>query len=353
MSRLRLLLLVTGMGALMSGGPAFAVVAPEGEGVAVSQQSARAVTLLESAARTARTATWSGTQHVVSTRSGEPRFTVLQIQHTPGTGSTIRVPGSEEEALAADSLDQKLLLLLARHYDLRISADTSCAGHRVRVVEALRPGLTGPAALAGRFWVDQTTGLLLRRDVLDEDGDIVRTSSFVSLTIAPGASKLTPAAYTKRDVLRATGRHLDDAQLQALQAQGWPVSTALPSGLELFEARLHDGDSGDVLQLSYSDGLSTLSLFVQKGELPAGSGVQGSARPMAGSTVWVSPGAAEQVVWSGGGRTWTLVSDAPQTTIVQAVTALPHTRTLRVEDGLASRTWRGMSRVGSWLNPFE
>jgi hypothetical protein len=74
---------------------------------------------------------------------------------------------------------------------------------------------------------------------------------------------------------------------------------------------------------------------------------------MAGSTVWVSPGAAEQVVWSGGGRTWTLVSDAPQATIVRAVTALPHTQAGAVDDGLASRTWRGMSRVGSWLNPFE
>jgi negative regulator of sigma E activity len=353
-SRLRLLLLVTGLGALMSGGPVFAVVAPDGDGITRVQQSGRAMTLLESAARTARTSSWSGTQHVVSTRSGEPRFTVLQIQHTPGTGSTIRVLTSEDEAVAADSLDQNLLLVLARHYDLRILADSMCSGRRVHVVEALRPGLTGPSAIAGRFWVDQATGLLLRRDVLDEEGEIVRTSSFVSLAITPLPSAPIPAAYVNRGVLRPSGRHLDDGQLQVLEAKGWPVASALPSGLELFEARLHDGDSGDVLQLSYSDGLSTLSLFIQNGVLPGGHHVvPGTARPMAGSTVWVSPGAAEQVVWSGGGRTWTLVSDAPQATIVQAVTVLPHTKAAAVDDGVVSRAWRGMSRVGSWLNPFE
>jgi negative regulator of sigma E activity len=353
-SRLRLLLLMTGLGALMSGGPVFAVVAPEGEGVTTAQESGRAVSLLESAARTARTTSWSGTQHIVSTRSGEPRFTVLQIRHTPGTGSTIRVLASQDEAVAADALDQKLLLLLARHYDLRVVADTLCGGRHVHVVEALRPGRTGPAALAGRFWVDEATGLLLRRDVLDEDGDIMRTSSFVSLAMTPPAAKRLPAVYANRGVLRPSGRHLDSSQLQVLQTQGWPVASTLPSGLELFEARLHDGDSGDVLQLSYSDGLSTLSLFIQHGELPVSTGQRaGTPRPMAGSTVWVSPGAAEQVVWSGAGRTWTLVSDAPQTTIVQAVSALPHTQAAVVDDGLAQRAWRGMSRVGSWLNPFE
>jgi negative regulator of sigma E activity len=353
-SRLRLLLLVTGLGALISGVPAFAGVGPDSGGIAVAQRSAQAVRLLESAAQTARTASWSGTQHVVSTRAGEPRFTVLQIHHIPGTGSAVRVLSSQDQAVAADSLDEHLLLLLARHYDLRVIADTLCSGRPAHVVEALRPGISGAAALAGRFWIDEATGLLLRRDVLDEDGDIMRTSEFVSLSMAPKASALVPAAYTSGGLLRPTGRRLDDSQLQVLEAQGWPVASALPAGLELFEARLHDGDSGDVLQLSYSDGLSALSLFVQNGELPRGArDVPGSARPMAGNTVWVLPGAAEQVVWAGGGHTWTLVSDAPQSTIVQAVGALPHTPRLAVHDGLARRTWRGMSRVGAWLNPFD
>ena len=113
---------------------------------------------------------------------------------------------------------------------------------------------------------------------------------------------------------------------------------------------MHEGDAGDVLQLSYSDGLSTLSLFVQKGELPDKE--EGTARPVGGGTVWVSAGTPERIVWAGEGRTWTLLSDAPESTVADALLVLPHTQT-PVEDGAVSRVWRGMAVVGAWLNPFD
>lgn len=342
------MLAVAGLGALMSAGPCFAVVAPDPDSGASVQQSARAVSLLAAAAETARTRSWGGIQHVVSTRAGEPRLTVLQIQHTAGSGSTLEVLSTADEAVAADGLDHNLLTLLARHYDLRVAADTLCGGRPAHVVEAFRPGEKGADAVAGRFWIDGATGLLLRRDVLDESGLVARSSSFVSLSV--GAVPVVPATYSSKEIIRPSGELLDNAGLQQLEDDGWPVASQLPSGLELFEARLHDSDAANVLQLSYSDGLSTLSLFVQKGQLPPGE--VGTPHPMAGQTVWVSTGAAEQVVWAGAGRTWTLVSDAPDSMIVQAVTVLPHTPGPPASDGLLSRTWRGMSRVGSWLTPF-
>ena len=233
----------------MSSAPVFAhdPPVPDHDRPPVTTSSAQAVGLLESAATAARTLTWSGTQQVVSTRFGEPRLTVLEIQHAPGAGSTVRVLLSQDQAVASDVLDQSLLSLLTRHYDLRVAGDSVCAGHHARVVEA----------------------------------------------------------------------------------------------------RMHE----DVLQLSYSDGLSTLSLFVQAGELPGDPG--GSARPMGGGTVWVSPGATERVVWSGDGRTWTLLSDAPGSTVEDTVLVLPHTAAAVTDDGVLDRAWRGMSRVGSWLNPFD
>ena len=353
MSRLRLLLLVAGLGALMTSGPVSAVVAPgpEAEALPAAGPVSRALVILESAALAARVRTWSGTQHVVSTRSGEPHFAVLQVQHTPGQGSTVQVLASEGLAVAPDALDQSLLSLLASHYDLRVAGAGACAGHRARVVEALRLGQSGPKALAGRFWIDDATGLVLRRDVVDDGGRVVRSSAFVSLTV--GSRDAVPVSYSaatpSAGVMHATGQHLDDPELQVLVAQGWPVSRELPSGMELFEARMHDGALGDVLQLSYSDGLSTLSLFVQKGELP--SSTSGTPQSVGGQ-VWVSPGTTERVVWSGGGRTWTLVSDAPDATVRSAVLALPH-GPAHQDDGMLARTWRGMSRVGAWLNPFE
>jgi negative regulator of sigma E activity len=153
------------------------------------------------------------------------------------------------------------------------------------------------------------------------------------------------------EVLHPTGQHLDHAALDTLADAGWPVVRTLPGQMELFDARLHDADGGDVVQLSYSDGLSTLSLFVQNGELPGG--LSGRTRTMGGSPVLVSHDVLERVVWSGGGHTWTLVSDAPESVVDQAVVALPHATPRPHHDGLVPRVWRGMSRVGSWLNPFE
>jgi len=127
--------------------------------------------------------------------------------------------------------------------------------------------------------------------------------------------------------------------------------TITSASFDLFEARLHDTGATPVLQLSYSDGLSTLSLFVQRGWLDGDPA--GTARSLDGGTVWVEQGAPERVVWSGGEFTWTLVSDAASETVTEAVTALPHQLSVVDDDGVPERVWRGMARVGGWLNPFD
>ncbi len=347
---LRLLLLVTGAGAVLSGIPSSALTAPAaGEGQPVPTSSAAAFNLLEDAARASRSQSWSGIQHVVSVRDGQPSFTVLRVQHTPGTGSAAHVmtAGADQAGtLASDVLDSKLLSLLARRYSLQMAGLGECAGRRALVVEARRPGVAGRAGLAGRFWLDRQTHLVLRREVHDGSGSVIRSSAFVEMSM--GAVATSEARVVEQ--VRPTGQRLDAGALQAMADKGWPVVHQLPSGLELFEARLHDSDGADVLQLTYSDGLSTLSLFVQDGELakdPAGT-----AHSVGGGTVWVGKGSPERVVWSGEGRTWTLVSDAPEAVVADTVLVLPHSQAAPAADGVGSRVWRGMSRVGGWLNPF-
>lgn len=344
-----MLLLLAGLGALVGGAPSAAFVTDPGGGsggAAVATRSAQALDLLKAAARTARASAWSGTQHILSTRSGEPRFVALRVHHVPGSGRVAEVLHAPSQAIATeDVLDQELLVLLARHYELRIVGPTVCSGRPARLVEVFRDA-TKPTSVAGRFWIDDVTGLVLRRDVLDAEGSLVRSSEFVSLRMGVAAAKVTG------QVLRPSGKRLDDWGLADLRREGWPISGTLPSGLELFEARLHNEDTDtEVLQLSYSDGLSTLSLFVQAGDLPEDR--SGSARSMAGRTVWASSGTTERLVWAGGGHTWTLVSDAPDGTVEGAVLTLPHSGAGAVDEGVLKRAWRGMSRVGSWLNPFH
>ena len=352
MRGLRPLVLLAGAAALLSASPCSALVWPDPahERTPVDAMASPGLKLLRMAAWTSTVRPWTGVQRVVSLSGGLPRFSVVKVAHTPGLGSDLHVVASGQAGLVPDVLDARMLGVLAGHYDVVLSGWQACAGRRAQVLEARRPGLTGPRAVAGRFWLDPSSGMVLRRDVLDAAGAVVRTTAFDDLKVGPLLPVHQPASS-----VAAPGKVLDDGALRALEAQGWPVVHVLPAGLELFEARMlteaatDAGDAG-VLQLSYSDGLSTLSLFVQDGDLS--SKPPGTARPVGGGTVWVSAGNPQRVVWSGEGRTWTLVSDAPESTVDDALLVLPHTAA-PVGDSPVSRVWRGMAVVGSWLNPFE
>jgi negative regulator of sigma E activity len=347
-SRLRLLLLVSGACALLTGGTVFACVAPgpEAETLPVPSRSANAMRLLEAAAVVARTRSWSGTQSIVSTRAGEPHFMMLTVHHTPVEGSRVASVVDDSEGIALDLIDDTLFSLLVSHYDVAVVGDTLCNGRRTVLVEARRPGVIGVGGVAGRFWIDELTGLVLRRDILDDGGAVVRSSAFVSLDVEATAPKATAA-----QVAEPAGEKLSDDEVRELVGEGWPLLDHLPSGMEVFDARMLREDGHDVVQMSYSDGLSTLSLFVQQGVLPANA--KGGVRLVGGTLVRVSGTTPEQLVWSGGGHTWTLLSDAPESAVEEAVLVLPHADPPPEHDGMGGRVWRGMSRVGGWLNPFQ
>ncbi|MCU1622848.1 MAG: putative sigma regulatory protein MucB/RseB [Frankiales bacterium] len=344
MSRLRLLLLVGCVGALVSGGSVLACVAPDPtEPTATPAGSVSALGLLQRAAAVTRSTSWKGVQSILSTRGDMPHYDVLIVTHTPGAGSTVEGVADNGRGVAPDLLDDNLFALLARHYDLRVAGAAKSDGRDTLLVEAGRPGETGASAVAGRFWIDRVTHMVWRRDVMDDDGGVVVSNAFSELRI----TDTPPRPTTKSIAAVPPTTHLDDRQVQQLIDDGWPIVDHLPSGLELFDARLHpDG----VVQLAYSDGLSTLSLFVQHGALPAGTG--GVLREVGGGLVHVTSTAPEQLVWSGGGRTWTLVSDAPESTIDEAVLVLPHADPPVAGEGVGDKVWRGLSRVGAWLNPF-
>jgi negative regulator of sigma E activity len=343
-SRFRLLLLIGCFGALVSGGSVLACVAPDpGEPATSPARSVTALALLERAATVSRSTSWRGTQNVLSTRGDMPSFDILDVQHHPGAGSTVVGLADSWRTVAPDLIDDAMFALLTRHYDLTVVGARLCGGRHTTLVEARRPGRTGLGAVAGRFWIDRQTHMVWRRDVLDDAGAVVVSSSFTELGFTTAQPSTQPTASADPSAAR-----LDDHQIQQLIEQGWPIVDHLPSGLELFDVRRH-GDG--VVQLAYSDGLSTLSLFVQQGALPAGTG--GTTREVGGTLVHLTSTAPEQLVWAGGGRTWTLVSDAPDTTIDQAVLVLPHADPPSPHEGMGQRVWRGMSRVGSWLNPFD
>lgn len=339
MTRRRLLVAAVGAGLLLASLPASAAV-DRGRVVRTATAHAEAAALLERAAAAGRRLHYSGTQYVASWRAGVTDSSVVELEHHPVRGTVVDgVDGGPPAAGPTATLDPRMLDRLVASYDLSVAGPGRCTGREATVVEARRAG----GALAGRFWVDQDTGMLLRREVFDDDGQRVTSAAFVDLSVAPGH---VPSARVVPGRLSGAERPAP-AALDRLRADGWHVPDSLPGDLRLIEVRR----DGAVLHLAYTDGLSALSLFAQRGglgeQVPDGF-VQ---ETVAGAPVWVRRTAPERVVWQGDGQVWTLVTDAPESTVREVVAALPHAAP--AEEGLLARLERGGSRLAGMLNPFD
>ena len=286
--------------------------------------------------------------------SGSPAATadtteIVTITHLPGQGTVLvenATDGTPQRAAfspadsGADSARPNLLLgLLDRSYQLTLGTFGLVAGRHARQVVARRED----GSVAARFWIDAVTGLLLRRDLLSRDGRLVRRTEFVQLTLAAANPRHLPAMLPV-----ISGNTMSDRDLNTWIGRGWPCPRVL-GGLSLFDARSEPGDRGPVLHLTFSDGLSTVSVFVQSGRLdPSGLGAT-SVATVGGQQVRVRSGVPRGLVWSSQGFVITVVADAPADTVAAVVAALPHTQGA---DGGWARVRRGLARVVSWLNPF-
>jgi hypothetical protein len=141
---------------------------------------------------------------------------------------------------------------------------------------------------------------------------------------------------------------LDRAQLAVLRAQGWPAPAAMPGGLTLYDASESVTATGRVVDLAYSDGLSVVSLFVQRGQLPA---VLSGWRQtdVSGHPLFLRNPAEPDLTWSASGYVFTVVAAAPASTLAGVVDSLPH----QARSGFWGRMGRGVKRLLSWVNPFH
>lgn len=338
------LLLVTGGAFLLMHASAGAVPvqAPERRG----EDGLR---LLERAARAARDLDYRGTQMVSSWSTTGSSSALIDVAHVGGEGLLLRVaptpqnPGGAVYDDEAGEVPQVVgfrdatLALIAAHYDVAVTGRGAVAGRQAYVVAVSKPG----APASARYWLDTKTSLPLRREVLDEAGRTVRESAFLELSIGPArvAETVLEAAWRTP---AAPGAPADAA---VLRAEGWHAPERLASGLELIDARL----SGETLHLTYSDGLATVSVFQQRGELDTGAVEGWRAEDVGDDRVWVQDAFPRRVVWGGAGTVFTVVADCPQRALDDLVGTLPHGNP---GPGIGSRLGNGLTRVGSWLNPF-
>lgn len=317
----------------------------------------RAVAALERAAQAAHAQSYRGTQYVATYSASGSSSVVLDVQHTAGQGSVLtvlspearggpvwtadaRLPGTAE--LAVPGLDGGSLQLLQQTYDLQLDPTEALC-----VVARRQDGR--PAA---RFWLDADSGLLVRREVYDSAGHVVRSSALVNLRLSQPAAVLASDAPAMSLVAASSERHLDLQEITALAEHGWTVPRVLPGQLVLYDVRMHGDGEQAVVHLSYSDGLTTMSVFEQRGRLDTAAVKDWHRGKVSGATVWWEASAVPtRAVWTSRGRVWTVLTDAPMESVRDVVGRLPHDKPHHRT--FWERIGHGLARLASWLNPFD
>jgi hypothetical protein len=168
--------------------------------------------------------------------------------------------------------------------------------------------------------IDDETGLILRRETFDADGNVVRRVEVEQLLLSSG-----PTGGTAKPAVSKV-----KAKAKADVMSGLPSSYRAPAALAGGYQRLGAYRQGSAIQLVYSDGLHGLSVFAQpgqllRGRLPAGGDRVSVAGRPGNHYRW--PG-GDVVTWQNKGVVYTAVGDAPLADVLAAAASLPGARPL-------------------------
>jgi len=171
------------------------------------------------------------------------------------------------------------------------------AGRDTRVIE-VRP--RDEFRYGHRLWLDEQTAMPLRSELIDNSGAMVEQVRFTSITWRDNISdeelksRLPDETYTL-DVQKPADIRADASDWQA---------EALPRGFKLTVARTHDAEEQKVDHYVYTDGLASVSVFVEP--------TQADAEPMSGLS---AIGSANAYATTVDGYQVTAVGEVPPSTV--------------------------------------
>ena len=323
-----------------------------------SPAATSALRLLGQAAVASQREAYAGLEVVAGWTQAGPTTTFVHVWHIPGamtlTQAVAPAPAWSGKvphvvlpasALGAQAMvgtamlgmSQRLVSLLAANYRVMAAGLGQVAGRPARIVTARWRG----GGLAARFWLDLATALPLRRQTFDTAGHVVTNAAFLQVRQGQAAAIRLPAAAA-----RAWSGRLASAQLTALRAQGWPLPGPLPGNLALLDARQETTEEGRIIDLDYSDGLCLVSVFLERGHLPAQM-TGWSEVVVRGRRVYTDYSSGQGIAWSARGFVYTVVAAAPAQTVERVVAALPYGSS----PGFFGRLSLGLHKLWSWLSP--
>ncbi len=231
-----------------------------------------------------------------------------------------------------------LLALMRQNYVITYVGPGSADGRRAQVIAVRRRG----GGLAARYWLDDATGLPLRRQLFDTRARLFSDDAFTALSLGPGQP--APAGPGRPAVGRPAQRG----------------RAGRPAGQRLAAAPGHRRRHGPVP--GHPDGHQDRPghravLFRRPvggvGVPAAGpasgpdAGLAGDLRPAGGELYALDPD-DQSLAWSAGGYVVTIISDAPAAAVDRTVTSLPHASPPDFWD----RIGRGIRRIASWADPL-
>jgi MucB/RseB N-terminal domain len=353
------LALVAGVSALVAPATSSAAVPRVPFDPPVSDQ--RAVSLLRAAYDAGRTLTYAGTAFVGLGGT----YLKVRLRHVPGQGTFVTPDDGAAGASRNGTLQPDVvggssedpLSMLRQNYQLLLGRAATVAGRSVTQIVAKR----ADGGVAATFSVDRQTSLVLARAAYDPSGHRYEQVQFTDVIVRPpamgtliGGDDRPGGALvdTKGPVVQSLVAARDG--VRGMRASGWHVADRLPGGFELYDARIAGSGRRAVLHLSYSDGLSSLSVFEERGRLRAerlsGWEAVRLPAPAAGRTVYADGSSPQRLAWQGGETVYALLSDAAPARVAAVVASLPYGQP---SAGLAERMRRGFDRLGSWVDPFR
>jgi hypothetical protein len=297
-----------------------------GAGPTLTPTEAQAV--MQKAADAGGSVSYSGRQSFLAYRDGRAIVAQVDVDARARQGTQVRVNSQMGQQLhrgftpafiSSRVVDDELLDLLERNFDLSGTGGAYVAGRSASVVTATREGSSSGAA---RWWIDDATGIVLWQETYDTSGLVDLSFGFTSVSVSHGGSileHLPPKLAVPR-----TSTSLTLSSAAELKASGWSCVREL-AGLSLLKIRSDRANNPDIVHMVYSDGLNTVSVFQQRGQLStAPEGSQWDA----GLGAHVHRGASSVATWQSSEMVLTVVTDGSPVLLAEAVESLPHERAM-------------------------
>ena len=181
----------------------------------------------------------------------------------------------------SQSLHQQLpenINQLELFYSIKQLPDDRIADHQTLVVDLVP---NDKLRYGYRYWVDKNTGMLLRCDLVDEDNAVVEQMMFTSLEYL---AQVPAQSFDLKQFQHYRQQLLDEPEKDVIQSAPlqWVINT-LPKGFMLTQSTMRHSrlssaqsankDTADknskqpnLLHLVYSDGLASVSVFIEKNQ---------------------------------------------------------------------------------------